>query len=664
MTAITSCRRARRAALLRADDRLPFEGGLALDEHLAGCDACRAYAELVEDVEETLARWPEPPAERLDVDAAVSAVRRRIGAESRNADGVDPSAAPRRSFAFLVFAKPARVAAVAAVTIVVAAAAWFAWSSRTASTDPVEPRVASKDRDAFDGSADAVASGITNDGASEPGDDVAARTERVAPADADTAAGASLPEPEPIDRDRLAAARARLAAVLAANADALPVGATRDEARDFASAVDDALAADGDWPWRRFAERELAAPDTGLARAAARYLGATGDGLSAAALAQASKAHDTAPAVMLALRDLERLDAPECAAALADPARADAVLAALAGADDATAVRVIARAVDRAFDARVIADRSSRAKDANASPAEIPSHTDLAAHADRLIDALLDRGPASLDAAIAACARGVLSREALHDRAGDRAWFAASIASAAASASADERGALAWWLDARTNGASAVPALVARAERGTARGAALEALVATRSADAFAAIVALHDAGLVDFDAADRALHAIAEARPDAVATIAPLATTDRATAAWILALDTSAAVPALRALVADEGAAPDVRRDAILALGRLGGADEAEWLAPRVRAFSPRDRQLAAAALIAVHRLDGDAAAERALEGAPDRLRNTSLQILRRADRLDREPPVHRLSRALAPWLEATDSTNGKASS
>lgn len=202
--------------------------------------------------------------------------------------------------------------------------------------------------------------------------------------------------------------------------------------------------------------------------------------------------------------------------------------------------------------------------------------------------------------------------------------------------------------------------------------AALDAIAAIASPAAFSRIVTLHSAGQLEFEEVDVALHAVTDANPDAplraleaaadAAARSGDASFRRALSGWVLSLETSAAVPALHALAADERFDPESRQGALLAIGELGGLDDADRLIERFREFEARDRRLAAACLIAIHRLDGEAAAERALEGATPRISRSVVATLRQSRLRDRELSTHRLSRALAPWLDERGTSEGRS--
>lgn len=80
-----SCRRARALVVASRDGGLRLEARLALDAHLADCQACRALDARDAALEEALARLEEPPVERLDLEAAVRAVRAGIAQRERRA---------------------------------------------------------------------------------------------------------------------------------------------------------------------------------------------------------------------------------------------------------------------------------------------------------------------------------------------------------------------------------------------------------------------------------------------------------------------------------------------------------------------------------------------------------------------------------------------------
>ncbi|MCA8978635.1 MAG: hypothetical protein KDC14_01320 [Planctomycetes bacterium] len=609
-----NCRRARRDLQLKSDDRLTFERELALGAHLEGCADCRAFEATLERIDETLARWPEPASDRIDLDAALARINARIDAETPD---VAPAAAPRRT-AWIA-------AAAGVVALVVGALAWRALRPEA----PAEPHFA--------------------ENVPPPAPRVETPTAPKDLVEAPDEAVALVDEPEPIDPDRVQNAREFLRTTLTELEPQLATAASTDEARAFAASVDEALRTGGSWPWRRMSERLLREDDAALVRTAARYVGIGADRLSIAALASTLERPDCADAVALALRDAGAATHPALADALRDPSRSQAAFVALSVAPDADRA-VLLELAWRGF------DDGRRESDA----------------ARAVLDALTSTGTAALAPLVDAGVRGELSEDRLVELLRGESWSTSALIDAAARARRSANGELTLLLCARVAGESALEVLERQLSNGDLHAAALDAIAAIASPAAFSRIVTLHSAGQLEFEEVDVALHAVTDANPDAplraleaaadAAARSGDASFRRALSGWVLSLETSAAVPALHALAADERFDPESRQGALLAIGELGGLDDADRLIERFREFEARDRRLAAACLIAIHRLDGEAAAERALEGATPRISRSVVATLRQSRLRDRELSTHRLSRALAPWLDERGTSEGRS--
>lgn len=605
------CRRARRELQLRSDDRLPFERELALGVHLEACADCRAFEATLERIDETLARWPEPASDRIDVDTALAAIHARIDADAPVAAA---ESRPRRT-AWLA----AAAVLLALVVGVLAVRGTEQPESRTAELDPLTSR----------------------EDHAKPAVDAAPTEEHA------ELAGPS--PPERIDPERVRVAREFLLSTLASMGSQLAANATTDEARDFATSVDDALRAGGSWPWRRMSERLLREDDPALVRTAARYVGIGADRLSIAALASALERVDCAASVALALRDAGAATHPALAEALRDPLRAPAAFDAVSTATVAERVALLETAW-RGF--------STEARET--------------ALGRSVLEALAAAGPESLTALIAGCVRGDVTEDQLVALLEDRAWAAGELIDGAWRARRSASGELTLVLSARVAGEAALDALEHQLTSGEMHADALRALTIVGGPDAFARLVLLHEAGRLEFDEADAALHAVAEADPDAPPLALRLAAESAresgnasfqlALAGWVLSLETSAAVPALHLLAADPRFDPETRQAALLALGELGGLDDVDRLLEHFATFGARDRRLAAACLIALHGLDGDAAVERALVDANPRTLRSVLTALRRSKLRDRELSTHRLARALTPVLDERGIAQGRS--
>jgi len=615
---VIPCRRSRADLYLRTDDRLPFERGLALDAHLEQCADCRALAATLEQIDESLVRWPEPASERLDLDAAMSKIHARIGQ-------FEEETVPVR--AVFWHGTPLRLAAAAALIIAITG---FYLLREDTNAERALPR------DSMD-----VAESVPQD----PSQDAVAQLPSVE-SDSHGQVQESAPQvgSEPIDRQRVRDARELLHAALLAASDELPAGASSDEALAFAAALDVELRGSGNWPWRRMSERILSDKNPRAARAAARYLGVRADRMSIAALAESLEREDLAREAALALRDAGATDHPALADALRDSARYGFALAALVDAQPATRAQLIASALE-----------------------ELPEREHAASQAQSLLAALADTGSAALPYLLEASVRGDLNTDELVALLDTREWAADALLDAAVGTRRGDADELALTVCARIAGDMCIDTLTAKLTNDSLRSAALDGFVALASPAAFGELVTLHSAGRLDFDEADTALHALAESNSDAAAVALTDAleasemlgspATQRRVAEWVLSLETSGAVPALRILASAGAIDPELRRGALLAIGELGALDDLEWLIESFRNLGPRERRLAAACLIAIHSLGEEAAALRALDGAPDRAVRPILNVLRRSQRRDRELSTHRLARALVPVLAEQES-------
>lgn len=238
-----TCREARSRILPAIDGSMRIERVFELEEHLRGCGECRARYEEARALDAALARLPEPPVDRIDVDRAVSGIR---GAIEREIAPVRRLPARRRASWWVAVG----VGALAAAALLV-----FLLRAR-----PTEEARAPE---------------------------VAVRPLPPPP---------TLPVPEPIDRARLERARDEVRCLLASDPSPAPELARRfdDGARELIRAG---------WPILRLVEANLADPDPLVARAAARYLGVRGDRLAMRALENSLANPTTCVDAALALCD-------------------------------------------------------------------------------------------------------------------------------------------------------------------------------------------------------------------------------------------------------------------------------------------------------------------------------------------------------------------------
>ena len=268
----SACKRARRLIVQDWDQRISLEGGFQLEAHLAGCTACAALAARHAELDEAFARLPEPPVARIDLDAAIAAVRTQLPDTS-----VSP--AERRHGPRLLgrpFGRPFLMAAIGGL----AAAALVFVLSRPAAT-PELP-----DHERPDGGRDPVVSAEVGPRAS--GEELAVPTP----------VQLEVPAPPAADEfARLEQARAIFRAELLTAGELLaePAGIVLlDEAtRELRAA---------EWPLRSLAEGLLDDPE--VAPAAVRYLGWRGNRRSATLLARRLDEPALAHTVVVALGQL------------------------------------------------------------------------------------------------------------------------------------------------------------------------------------------------------------------------------------------------------------------------------------------------------------------------------------------------------------------------
>lgn len=612
-----ACRSARRAILRRVDGDLPIEAELELDAHLAGCPACRRVEERAMRLEEALVRLPEPATARLDVEGAVRRIRARMEAR----DGAYEAARGRR-------VPIARLAAAAAAVLLLAAL----WHQGRAKEDD------SPERDATTEVAGAV--------------DVVPEPARSAES---VAGGGSHAEKEgvPFDRSRLEAAREEVRALLASSGEALPGGATREEALAFAERFDEGAARlrASEWPVRRIVEGMLESDDLAAARAAARYLGVRGDTRSRRALTLALSV-ETPAVVEAATRALGDL-----------------------GADGLEGLRVALaeREVRALAIEQIITVGGAEAADALSETLieEVEAKGGSLAPSEDLLAALQGLGEPAVLPLLEIGERGWLERDevlralegidgaglALERRLAEESRGGQGELALACAARLAPDAALAWCLEHQDDprrgqlalrhlpevpGVEVVDALLALADRARLSGAELERLTA-RALERDAARFAR------------RAEELVGE-RDDARAT---------ELAELLVAADAPGAGEALAVLASYERLEPALRQAAALAVGERGDASLLPRLTGLFATLGPGDRYLASACLISIRALGGEDACRGALEGVADRATENILSLLlRRRTSEGRNPSIYKLSRELKPILADRERDQRRTSS
>lgn len=126
----------------------------------------------------------------------------------------------------------------------------------------------------------------------------------------------------------------------------------------------------------------------------------------------------------------------------------------------------------------------------------------------------------------------------------------------------------------------------------------------------------------------------------------------------WLVLAHRPAGVAAMLALVEHGDLGDQERERALLAAGEIGSANEAPLVAALFARLDAADRELAAAALISLHRLGGADAARVALDELHDEPRAEILLLLADAMRDSATTSaLYRLERALEPLLRARSS-------
>jgi hypothetical protein len=288
------------------DGTLAIEDVFALEHHAASCTACGALLARARSLEESLARLSEPPIEQLDVKRSAQAIARAIERDDEERRARQrPRAAPWIG-----------VAAAAAILV-----AWFAWS-----------RARSTERDVSSTPAPEIAavSGMHAD------------VEPAASQPASTDAPRSI-DAEAVDPARLSDARSRLRELVRTAA-----GEQREEsASALAARIDDlaaTLSREG-WPILRLCESLIDDADADIARAALRYLGERGDRLSIAAIKRARTRPGLEAAALDALVDAGEAGSESVQSAIRDPALRAHVLAHVVERGTADSARAIESAL-------------------------------------------------------------------------------------------------------------------------------------------------------------------------------------------------------------------------------------------------------------------------------------------------------------------------------
>lgn len=560
------CRRARAWILEAAEGELELGQRFQLEEHLNRCAACRAEQAASLVLGEALTTRPEPPVDRLDLDAVVARIDAEIdrraasGEADRELSGPalaspDPAPGDRR---------PARRRRPVLTVALAAAAALLAvvllW-------DPP-----------------------SDEPGRGPESEVASLPEAEAPAiDLSVPAEGDAIEPERLDLARRRVAEGLLASfgpAAGAEPGTVDLGpclaAFEEETRDLAR----------NWPVRTLVERLLLSPNVDEARAAACYLGARGSGLSAGPLRDTLVRPDIAPYALAGLTLLGEEGLAGMIAALDHPSLRDAARAGIVAVEGERSARAVEEALMRAGRGRFAI-----------APTE-------AGRRGALLEALPALRPPAVASVLRLEERGALTDgealAALERMPGAGAELARLLA--------DEPQAVepAFTLRAlaRLAPAEALPWVEERAVERRLRDQALACLADYGTPEALASLVEMRDVERVSSELLVEAASTLLDAAPESAVDLARrhVRAGDDASALLGLLLECSrpGTGAALVELILAPGLTSDERQWAALAIGELGGSADAERLAVLLPELGPQSHLLAAALLFSIDRLAG----------------------------------------------------------
>lgn len=662
------CRDARRALERRIDERLALEVGFELDAHLEDCAACRERLQRGDALDEAIARMPEPPLERLDVEHSVSAIRARIEAERGAAASAPPRRAPLRRTAALKWAALAAAASLALAIMLserdgagapdgsgASSPAVAQQSPHDDGTNDAPTPVASANEIQPSRGADSPQSTTTPAPVPSPSDPGAAAPNATAPGA--TAPGATaLRNPNPVDAERLERARGEVRGRLLAAAEGLGASPSDDEITAFVVRFD-AAASDlrsGDWPVLRLVERALRDGEADVAGPAARYLGRRGDRATWSRLEDALEREDLQFTVVDALADAGEDGLDGLASALRRPDVREAALLALRDAGSYAAAARIAFALTE-----------ERAATLEGISLEAPE-SGTAAN-DDLLEALIAFDERAIGALIALGKDGALQLEelvaALERMPAAPEWLADALGGAGRRDDPDTLVRCA----TRLNPEAAAEWLVDHA-RDRRHGALVRSeLPRVAGEPGVAALIALAKDQRTPGDTLDALVGRSLEVDAQRFASHARLISMGHQVvlAELLIGAEDPLAIHGLRVLAQVAEMPEEIRRDVILAIGEVGDDSDVDLLLALFANLQEHQRMLAAGGLVALHALGGDSAVQRALEGAEERdLRNLLGLLRRRKAGSGTTSSLYKLARGLRPFLSARDQATQDSSS
>lgn len=618
------CRQVRRLLYRAVDGELSVDERLRLDPHLARCGACGSEYARLQMLEELVVALPEPrESTAASEQAAVRGVREAIERAPEGEDDLpewlavqagssqQPGGVPGLG-AFGANARRSRALLAAGLF---AAAVLLGFLLLRGGDGSSELR--SQLRDSAPGP-------VVRSGAPAPSVD--------APLEA-------VPAERP--RNRVDAERRLRQLLLETFADTAP-----DSSVDVAAERFDDLAAElGDWPFPRLAERLLRDSDVRLAGAAARYLGQRGDRLSVSPLADALERPDLVSDVLFALGDLGQLSIPALARATFDRDLGSAPLETLGRIGGSGAARAIeaspacgpnASTESRSAALEALGAVGGPALESLLRLAGTGAFSSGAARSELLFT--LQTLPGGADALAALLAMPAYAPRMLDD-AGARPVHEVELLFEAATLLQPD--AALWWVEE-----------CARSSRQRDR--ALACLVNWEGGAPVAGLLRLDASGSLSSEDTLRVLTELVERDAGRMRLQSELLLARRDGAELQryveLLVETGHAgvAPALVPVVLADLLPEDQRQWAALAIGSLGGPEEAQQLLAGAKTLDRGQRRLLAAVLLTLRRHLGDLDLEGLLSGASPRSLERVASVLRESDTDEAAIALFRVSRAL----------------
>lgn len=633
---MTTCREARRWIEGAFDGHLSLSREFLLEEHLRGCARCRTRHAEEARLAELLVELTPAPAERLDVERSLAAVRAAIDRDAGRA-GADPGRRRVRLGVLL---------AVAAASVAgVATGIWSIATSAPPAADAPELALSA-------GAPAEPPSDAPSDAPSDPPSDA---NGGAPPAPASSVSAVVVHPLLPahallsgVDESRLARAQDAVRERLeAAASEHLPADDAGD-ARPFVARFEELAAplASESWPVGRIVMGLAGDADPLVARAALRYTGLRPTHLGVRRLREALGRADAKVAAARALADAGEPGREGLAAAFWDPDLSGLVrssVAPLAARDPEALVRWV---------------RSARAAAPPAAGALPPEVEALASGLPALLGTCGTAGAREL----CRLAGDPLVRADLVVEALASAQGAAGVLAAALDERADpSREAFLLDAVARLRPDGSYGWVHGRTWYGGDRGAAALVLATYPGFEPLFALLELEHTRRLTSDELRAAARRAVQHDPERAEAFAweRVRDGDRKAsedyADWLVRVERREAVAAALVLAEHAELTPDVRARTVLAAGEIGGA---EHLVPLQRIFlglTPGEQDVAAACLTSLHRLGGDQAVSAALAGAEAPLRSRVIELFA-GDRL-RERPAStfaRLARELESLLRA----------